>query len=93
MDISADNFWQRVKELIKKQNTTQEWVANASNVSFNNFKQQIFHKRIPSADEAVLIAKALNTTVEYLVTGEVTDSSRELSELKEKILDFAQSVQ
>lgn len=93
MNNNAIEFWQRVKELIKSQKTTQEWVANTAGVSFNNFKQQIFHERMPVADEAVGIAKALNTTVEYLVTGEHTNSDTELSELKKKLLEFAQSVQ
>jgi transcriptional regulator with XRE-family HTH domain len=93
MNNNAYEFWQRVKELIKSQKTTQEWVANTAGVSFNNFKQQIFHNRIPTADEAVGIAKALNTTVEYLVAGESTDAVAELNELKKKVLEFAQSIQ
>jgi len=93
MNNNAEDFWQRVKELIKSQKTTQEWVANTAGVSFSNFKQQIFHNRMPIADEAVAIAKALNTTVEYLVTGKETDSTAELSELKKKVLEFAQSIQ
>lgn len=92
--MNGEDFWRRVKDLIKSQNTTQEWVANSANVSFNNLKQQIFHNRIPVADEAVRIAKALNTSVEYLVTGEESDSAaKELSELKAEILKFAQDVQ
>ncbi len=93
MDNTTEGFWQRVKELIKSQKTTQEWVANTAGVSFNNFKQQIFHNRMPTADEAVRIAEALGTSVEYLVTGEQTGSAAELSELKKKVLEFAQSIQ
>lgn len=92
--MNGEDFWQRVKALIKSQNTTQEWVAKSADVSFSNLKQQIFHNRIPVADEAVRIAKALNTSVEYLVTGEESDSAAmELSELKAKILKFSQDVQ
>ena len=91
--MNGELFWQRVKELIKAQNVTQEWVAKSADVSFSNLKQQIFHGRIPTADEAVKIAKALNTTVEYLVTGEETDKAKELAELKAKIMDFAKSLQ
>ena len=39
----------------------------------------------PRTDETVAIAKALNTTVEYLVTGEFPKSDAELRELKKKL--------
>lgn len=93
MNDNAELFWQRVKELIKSQNTTQEWIAKNADVSFSNLKQQIFHKRMPIANEAVAIAKTLHTTVEHLVTGEQDDSEARLNELKKKVLEFAQSVQ
>lgn len=86
--MNGEDFWRRVKDLIKSQNTTQEWVANSANVSFSNLKQQIFHNRIPVADEAVRIAKALNTSVEYLVTGEqVKQDNSESIELLKKVIE------
>ena len=88
INMNGEDFWRRVKDLIKSQNTTQEWVANSANVSFSNLKQQIFHNRIPVADEAVRIAKALNTSVEYLVTGEqVKQDNSESIELLKKVIE------
>lgn len=43
---------------------------------------------MPPADFAVLIAKALNTSVEYLVTGETSSNSD--SQLKKYLLLFSQ---
>lgn len=43
---------------------------------------------MPPADYAVLIAKALNTSVEYLVTGETSSNSD--SQLKKYLLLFSQ---
>lgn len=43
---------------------------------------------MPPADYAVLIAKALNTSVEYLVTGETSSTSD--SQLKRYLLLFSQ---
>ena len=63
-------FWDRVEQLRISQNTTYRWIAD-----------KIVHKRettvsgwrsqnvLPRADDAVLIAQALGTTVEELVTG------------------------
>lgn len=70
MNEFSTDFWKRVKTLIKQQNTTQEGLALSAKIDCRNLKQQIFHKRMPSADEAVRIAVTLHTTVEYLVSGE-----------------------
>lgn len=43
---------------------------------------------MPPADYAVLIAKALNTSVEYLVTGETSSNSD--SQIKKYLLLFSQ---
>jgi transcriptional regulator with XRE-family HTH domain len=43
---------------------------------------------VPSADVAVRIAKALGVTVEYLVTGEDSSKSKELSGITRSILNL-----
>lgn len=64
------DFWIRLKELIKAENTTQEWVANRIGKRRESFNRWISKKIYPQADEAYRIARALNTTVEFLVDGE-----------------------
>jgi transcriptional regulator with XRE-family HTH domain len=65
------DFWMRVQEGIDRENTTYSYIAEKlglweSRVSgWHRGKKKI----IPPADYAVTIAKILNTTVEYLVTG------------------------
>ena len=94
MNDLATDFWERVKTLRKAKKLTQEELAHSAGVDSNNLKQQIFHKRIPSAEDSVSIARVLNTSVEYLITGtEANQSTVELAELKRKILEFANSVQ
>ncbi|WP_041866080.1 helix-turn-helix domain-containing protein [Sediminispirochaeta smaragdinae] len=67
-------FWDIVKKEIKRQNTTQEWVSNHSNISFETFRGWIARKRLPRVDDGVKIAQSLDTTVEYLVTGKNPDN-------------------
>jgi transcriptional regulator with XRE-family HTH domain len=43
---------------------------------------------MPAADVAVKIAKALGVTVEYLVTGENSSTSKELSGITRSILNL-----
>jgi transcriptional regulator with XRE-family HTH domain len=63
-------FWDKVKEEIKAQNTTQEWVAKMADIVPGTIKQQIHHSRLPDVLQGQKIAAALGVTVEYLVTGQ-----------------------
>ena len=65
-------FWDRVNTLIKKCNTTKLELSKALNPEDPSPRklQNMYGKRLPDAEEVVIIARALNTTVEYLVTGE-----------------------
>ena len=65
----APDFWDRVKSEIEAQNTTQEWVARMADIHPGTMKQQIHHKRLPDVVQGQKMAVALETTVEYLVTG------------------------
>lgn len=81
-------FWSNVKKLIKEQNTTQEWVANTSGISFRTFQNWVTRKRLPDADEAFKIASSLKTSVEFLVTGaEPPNRAAEKLEKMKKIMD------
>ncbi len=86
LNENAEPFWERVKKLIKENSTTQEWLASQCDVSLGMVKSWIFNKRLPDAAQAARIASALDTSVEYLVTGE--DNSpymEENAQLKDRI--------
>ena len=82
-------FWNNVKELLDIQNLTQKELSAKTGINLGTLKNQICREVIPDAVEAVAIAKALNTTVEYLVTGENNNqAAQELTELKAKLADL-----
>ena len=68
--VMGETFWTRTKMLIKSHETTQRKLALDCGLQERVIENQSMNNRIPKADEAVKIARALNTTVEYLVTGE-----------------------
>jgi transcriptional regulator with XRE-family HTH domain len=74
MNDDASLFWENVKNEIKRQNTTQEWVSKKANISFNTFQGWISKGIFPRVNEAVHIAIVLNTSVEYLVSGTIQDN-------------------
>jgi transcriptional regulator with XRE-family HTH domain len=62
-------FWERVKSLISEENITQSSIARSMHVRPDTFSRWIQRGTMPNASQAVFLAKSLNTTVEYLVTG------------------------
>lgn len=82
-------FWTNVKELLDIKNLTQKELSAITGINLGTIKNQICREVIPDAESAVKIAKALNTTVEFLVTGEEENSAqKELTELKSKLADL-----
>lgn len=69
-------FWENVKKEIKAQNTTHEWVAKNSGISFNTFQGWISKGIYPRVNEAIRIAVSLNTSVEYLASGAVQNNKK-----------------
>jgi len=67
-------FWDNVNNLIKHQRTTQEWVASHTQIKYQTLRGWITKGILPRADEAIMIARVLGTTVEFLYDG--ADTSR-----------------
>ena len=63
------NFWKKVKKRLPPE-LNQTWLCDEIGVSTGTMSSWITHDRIPKADVAVKIAKALGVSVEYLVTNE-----------------------
>ena len=83
------DFWIRTNALIKQQNKTQRGLSIECGFSDRKIENQSSNDRIPDAVEAVAIAKALNTTVEYLVTGEDNNlAEQQLKDLKVKLAEL-----
>jgi transcriptional regulator with XRE-family HTH domain len=63
------DFWMRLKNEIKEKNTTQEWISGKIGVPLSTFRKWMTRKTYPNIKEGVEIAKLLETSAEYLVTG------------------------
>jgi transcriptional regulator with XRE-family HTH domain len=74
MEDNALIFWENVKKEIKSQNTTQEWVAQKSGISFNTFQGWMSKGIFPRVNEAERIAVSLNVSIEYLLNGAVPNN-------------------
>lgn len=87
--MNFSDFWLRTNTLIKLLNKTQRGLALECGFTERRIETLSSNSRSPDVIEAVKIAKALNTTVEYLVTGEEENKAeKELNELKAKLADL-----
>ena len=64
-----DDFWIRVKRLIKAHKMSQKAFAQYIGISIKTFTGWIYRNCIPDASRACVIAQSLGVTVEYLVMG------------------------
>ena len=83
-------FWKNLKDELEYNMMTQKQLADSIKVSYNTFQSWITKDRLPNAEQAVKIAMALNTSVEYLVTGKqpqntLAQSRHIITELKQKV--------
>lgn len=91
MNELAVEFWKRTNKLIKDKNSKQENVAQECGIPYQTLRSWVTRQTFPDALQTYKIAKALNTTVEYLVTGSDTNpAEQELKELKERLKNLAE---
>ena len=83
------DFWRRVKELLDYKDLTQRELAEKIHEQYNTLQSWINRDRLPNAEQAVKVADALNTSVEFLVTGRrtqgKTDHTKTVKLLQEAI--------
>ena len=60
------DFWDRVRERIKQENTTQEWLAGKTDISLNTLKGWMTRGVEPRIDEGFRIANALGVSLDIL---------------------------
>ena len=70
-------FLENLKNELTKNQITQKELAEKINISVNTVRGWFSKDLTPDVYTALKIAKALNTTVEYLVTGKDSDTYRQ----------------
>ena len=84
-------FWINVKNELDYRDITQKELASAIDESYNTLQSWINRDRLPDAEQAVKIAKILNTSVEFLVTGseiKLNNTNEEALVLLEKAISI-----
>jgi len=82
------DFYERVKELLKKNNLTLQVTLEKVGIKLDTYKSCKRYGNLPRADEVYYLAKELNTTVEYLVAGEEDKISELITEIQNVLTNF-----
>ena len=92
MNKIAVEFWKRTNKLIKDKNSKQENIAQECDIPYQTFRSWVTRQTFPDALQAYKIAQALNTTVEYLVTGEDSTHGEKITEIKNLLLQINENL-
>lgn len=85
------DFYERVKNLVKDNTElTLRAFIESLDINYDSYNGQKRYNNLPRADEAVKIAEALNTSVEFLVSGNTPTFPKD--ESKEKAAALAQEI-
>ena len=76
-------FWDNVEALRQEQNTSYRWLAHKMGMSETTVSSMRKSGTEPRATEAVKIADALGTTVEFLVQDFSSESHKNIDEHKD----------
>lgn len=77
------NFWENVEFVRESKDLTRKELASLANFSVTSIPTGIIRGSIPAADVAYRIAKVLNVSIEYLLTGENNSLQSQISQLIE----------
>lgn len=82
--INVDMFWNRVDTLCAEKHLNLLNLAEKAAINYGSLKGWRNKHRYPSAEEIVYIAKTLNTSLDYLLTGENTSTLSEEAQAVER---------
>ncbi|MDD6487723.1 MAG: helix-turn-helix domain-containing protein [Spirochaetales bacterium] len=82
MEDLAKGFKQRLSDELSYRGFSVKEFAAKVGISVNTLNMYLYRNSIPAADVAVKMAKVLNVTTEYLITGEETKTARATTELQ-----------
>jgi transcriptional regulator with XRE-family HTH domain len=85
-----NDFYERVKTLAKSQNKNLRELIESCGMNYDSYNSYKRYGNLPRANEAVAIADALGTTVEYLVAGKDPQDKNEV--IKEYLESLIQSL-
>ena len=80
--MHAKTFWLRVNQLLKKAKTTQRELANYLGIPQRTLENWIYRGNLPLINEGYRMAKFLNVSVDFLITGKEEKKQAEIAAIR-----------
>ena len=85
--ILSDKVGERIKQLLKQTNTTQEELASALFVNQASINKIVNGHRCPTVDQLVNLSKKFNVSIDYILLGaDYNNSHYILTEQEEQVI-------
>ena len=84
--MTKNKFWERVNSLIRINNTTQVEAAAACGVNKRTFQNWIQRGLYPTIIDGYYLAGFLGVSVEFLVTGRETKTTKQVEMARSRLL-------
>ena len=93
MEPDIDAFWNRLQSLIKHSSYTQKSLSKTLGLNAHSLEVMKAKKNVPGTFLTYKIAKLLNTSVEYLVSGEEPSQSDDrIKSIKTSLINFIEKL-
>ena len=81
--MTAKIFWNRINTIIKQNKITQEAAAKACRIPISTWRGWVNKGILPGLVDSAKIAKFLNVSLDYFVTGKERSSREEIEEIQQ----------
>lgn len=85
--MENENFWKRVKILIKQSGYTQRGFSEQLGLSETSIEKYMNRNTLPDVELGFKIAEKLNTSVEYLISGAESDVYKKKYEMLKQAIE------
>lgn len=85
MDFDINEFYDRLRKLIKQNNLTQRKLSERMGLPARTIETWINQRTIPNAQQLTVFSRIFNVSIDFLVTGKVTQNAEVVALLQEAI--------
>ena len=93
MELKNKEISERIKQIMKKQKINQTELAEKTKIKLRTLVSYISENKLPKTEALYKISQALGVSIEYLLTGEITELNTKEKKLLEDYRNSPKNIQ
>ena len=90
-EINIPSFWERFAVLLKEKNMMQKTLCEELEIDAQQFSNKRYVGRLPTTEQLLRIARYFETTVEYLVLGNIGNPlQKKIDDLEKRLKQISE---